>query len=97
MIMTTSVQNETILSYLEPYQPERVGIFGSWARGENNPASDLDILVKFSRPISLLTFTRLERELSKILNIKVDLVSENALQNERLKKYVLQDLREITA
>ncbi|UFH54567.1 nucleotidyltransferase family protein [Spirosoma sp. KNUC1025] len=95
--MTTPTQNQQILNYLMPYQPERVGIFGSWARGENGPDSDLDILVKLGKPISLLTFARMERELSETLNIKVDLVSENALQNERLKQYVLKDLQEITA
>lgn len=95
--MTTTIQNQQILNYLKPYQPERVGIFGSWARGENGPKSDLDILIKLSKPVSLLTFTRMERELSETLNIKVDLVSENALQNERLKQYILKDLQEISA
>lgn len=95
--MTTPAQNQQIINYLKPYQPERVGIFGSWARGENGPESDLDILIKLSKPVSLLTFTRMERELSETLNVKVDLVSENALQNERLRQYILKDLREITA
>lgn len=95
--MTTPSQNQQILNYLRPYQPERVGIFGSWARGENGPESDLDILIKLSKPVSLLTFTRMERELSETLNVKVDLVSENALQNERLKQYILKDLQEINA
>ncbi len=95
--MTTPSQNQQILNYLRPYQPERVGIFGSWARGENGSESDLDILIKLSKPVSLLTFTRMERELSETLNVKVDLVSENALQNERLKQYILKDLQEITS
>ena len=95
--MTTPAQNQQIINYLKPYQPERVGIFGSWARGENGPESDLDILIKLSKPVSLLTFTRMERELSEKLNVKVDLVSENALQNERLRQYILKDLQEITA
>lgn len=77
--MTTPVQNQKIINYLKPCQPERIGIFGSWARGENGPDSDLDILVELSKPVSLLTFTRMERELSETLNVKVDLVSENAL------------------
>lgn len=95
--MTTPSQNQQILNYLKPYKPERVGVFGSWARGENGPESDLDILIKLSKPVSLLTFTRMERELSETLNVKVDLVSENAIRNERLKQYILKDLQEITA
>ncbi len=91
--MTTSTQNQQILNYLKPFQLEWVGIFGSWARGENGPTSDLDILVKFIKPVSLLTFIRMERELSELLDLKVDLVSEGGLKNERMRKRVLSDLK----
>ncbi|WP_019989357.1 nucleotidyltransferase family protein [Rudanella lutea] len=91
--MITPDQNTKILSYLQPYQPEWVGVFGSWARGENRPDSDLDILVKLTRPVSLLTFVRMQREMSELLNIPVDLVSEGALKNERMRQYVFQDLK----
>ncbi|QDK77636.1 nucleotidyltransferase family protein [Spirosoma sp. KCTC 42546] len=95
--MTTPTQNQQILNYLKPYQLEWVGIFGSWARGENGPGSDLDILIKFIKPVSLLTFVRMERELSEILSLKVDLVSEGGLKNERMRKSVLADLKLISA
>jgi predicted nucleotidyltransferase len=95
--MTTSNQNQQILNYLKPYQLEWVGIFGSWARGENGPQSDLDILVKFIKPVSLLTFIRMERELSEMLELKVDLVSEGGLKNERMRKRVLGDLKLISS
>lgn len=91
--MTTPTQNQQILNYLKPYQPEWVGIFGSWARGENRPESDLDILIKLGKPVSLWKFAEMEYELSEKLNVKVDLISEGALTNERLKKYILQDLK----
>lgn len=95
--MTTSSQNKAILNYLAPYKPEWVGVFGSWSRGENRPDSDLDILVKLSKPVSLLTFVRMQRELSENLNITVDLVSEGGLKNERLRTYIFQDLKVISA
>ena len=91
--MTTSIQNQQILDYLKPYQPEWVGIFGSWARGENKITSDIDILVKLSNPVSLLTFVQMEDELSEKLATKIDLVSEGSLTNERLKKHIFQDLK----
>ncbi|MCY7350761.1 MAG: nucleotidyltransferase family protein [Cytophagaceae bacterium] len=93
--MTTTEQNQFILSYLRPFQPERVGIFGSFARGENQAKSDLDILIKLSQPVSLLTLVRMQRELSELLNIPVDLVTEGALKNERFRKAVFQDLKVI--
>ncbi len=95
--MTTATQNQQILNYLKPYQLEWVGIFGSWARGENGSQSDLDILVKFNKPVSLLTFVRMERELSEMLDLKVDLVSEGGLKNERMRKRVLGDLKLISS
>lgn len=94
--MTTPAQNRQIINYLKPYQPERIGIFGSWARGENKPDSDLDILIKLSKPVSLWTFVQIEHELSEVLEVKVDLVSEGGLTNELLKQYIFRDLKVIS-
>ena len=55
------------------------GIFGSMARGEAKKKSDIDLLVRFSRPKSLLAVVRLERELSQALGRKVDLLTEAAI------------------
>lgn len=93
--MLTTAQNQVILNYLRPFQPEKVGVFGSFARGENRLGSDLDIFVKLARPVSLLTLVRMERELSELLQIKVDLVTEGALKNERLRSAVFRDLKVI--
>lgn len=82
-----------IINYLEPFRPERIGIFGSVARNEETSESDIDILIRFGNVPTLLEFVRMERELSNILGRKVDLVSEGALTNERLKAYILQDLQ----
>ena len=38
--------NNTILSYLSSYNPEMIGLFGSYSRNENKEGSDIDILVK---------------------------------------------------
>lgn len=56
-----------------------VGVFGSRARGESGPQSDIDVMIRFSKPKSLLSLIRLERELSDALGFKVDLVTENAV------------------
>ena len=85
--------NRTIIEYLESYNPERIGIFGSYAREEDSENSDIDILVRFKETISLLDLARIHRELSSALGKKVDLVTEPALKNERLKQYIYQDLQ----
>lgn len=91
--MDRSEVNITIINYLRPYEPERIGIFGSFARKEEMPDSDIDILVKFKKTISLLELAQIHRELSEILGKEVDLVTEASLKNERLKRYIYNDLK----
>ena len=81
-----------ILSHLKEFDPIKVGIFGSYARGDNKKDSDIDILVKFKESPSLLTLIKLENDLSEILGIKVDLVTTGALKNKRIKKSIKKDL-----
>ena len=85
--------NTAIINYLGPYGPEKIGIFGSFARQEDNEDSDIDILVKFKETISLLDLARIHRELSSVLGKKIDLVTEPALKNEKLKTYIYNDLQ----
>ena len=85
--------NNIIISTLKEFNPERIGIFGSFARNENTPGSDLDILVKFKDGISLLQLIKLENSLSEKLNVKVDLVTEGAISNKKLKEYIQKDLQ----
>lgn len=59
---------------------EFAGVFGSRARGEEKPGSDIDILVRFkNNDKSLLDLIRVENTLSDILGVDVDLVTEEAL------------------
>lgn len=64
------------------YGITRLGIFGSYRRGEQNPNSDLDLLVEFhpDRRFGLLTFCKIENELSDYLGVKVDLVMKSGLK-----------------
>jgi uncharacterized protein len=89
--MTQNVNN-IIISTLKSFNPERIGIFGSYARNEAKPESDIDILVKFKNGITLLQLVKLENDLSEKLGIKVDLVTEGALTNRKLKKSINKDL-----
>jgi uncharacterized protein len=90
--MNQSEIKKIILSHLKDYNVLKVGIFGSFARGDNKKGSDLDILVEFKESPSLLTLIKLENDLSEILGIKVDLVTTGALKNKRIKKSIKKDL-----
>lgn len=81
-----------LLKLLLPYQPLRIGVFGSFARGEHKKESDLDVLIKFKERISLLKLVQIEQELTDKLGVPVDLVTENSLKNLRLKQSIENDL-----
>ena len=81
------------LSYLKKtYHVEKIGVFGSFSRGEETKSSDIDVLIEFSKPISMFRFIELEEFLSKILGRKVDLVSKKALK-PRIKEQILREVR----
>lgn len=93
--MINNTTKNIIIKSLRQYHPERIGIFGSYARGENQKDSDLDILISFRDRISLLQLVQIEQKLSDDLGIKVDLITENGLKNPRLKSYIFKDLTTI--
>jgi predicted nucleotidyltransferase len=68
-----------------------IGLFGSWARGEATPSSDVDILVDFSGRITLLEFVDIKQHLETWLESPVDLVDKSALK-PRLAPLILSDL-----
>jgi predicted nucleotidyltransferase len=68
-----------------------VGIFGSTARDDATESSDIDLFVKLSKPKSLLSLVRLERNISEALGKKVDLLTEGAI-SPYLKDRILKEL-----
>jgi predicted nucleotidyltransferase len=84
--------NTKILDILKPFQPIRVGVFGSYSRGEMKEDSDIDILYSFQKKISLFDLVGLKLDLEDALNRKIDLVSEKGI-NKYIKPYILKDLK----
>ena len=69
-----------------------LGIFGSYARGEQNELSDIDILVKLEKPIGL-KFFELGDEVENLLGVKVDLLTIKAVkQKPKLWKSIEGDI-----
>jgi uncharacterized protein len=64
------------------YGVTSIGLFGSYVRGEQDGASDLDLLVEFDpdRDLSLLEFVGLQLELSDRLGVRVDLVEKRSIK-----------------
>ena len=72
------------------FKVETVDIFGSFARGEQNEKSDLDILVTYSEMVDFLLIARLRRYLRRKLHLKVDVISKEFL-NKYIKEKVLEE------
>jgi hypothetical protein len=72
------------------YNVESIAIFGSYVRKENRENSDLDVLVTFREPPSLLRFISLEQHLSEMLGVKVDLVMRESLK-PNIGKHILKE------
>lgn len=67
-----------------------VKVFGSVARGDDGPTSDLDLLATFSSPLSLFELAELEAELSEIVGAPVDLTSPEHLRAHLVERVLAE-------
>jgi predicted nucleotidyltransferase len=72
------------------YHVQSLEIFGSYARGEQNHKSDLDLLITFSQPYSLWDLLDVKEYVSKKLRLKVDLVPKDSIK-PMLKEQITQE------
>jgi len=79
-----------IISILVKHGIKRILVFGSYARNEATPKSDLDLIVDFPEGTSLLDHIGIEIELSEALNMKIDLLSRNGI-SPYIKDHVLKE------
>lgn len=70
---------DEIVALAARHKASSVAVFGSVARGEDGPRSDVDFLVEFEPGSSLLDVVRLEDALRELLGCRVDVVSAGAL------------------
>ena len=75
----------------ERFRVKEIGIFGSCIRGEQKKQSDIDVLVEFEEPVSLLGVVRLENFLTDLVGIKVDLVPKRDVRPE-LKERIYKEV-----
>jgi len=68
------------------YKADVIGIFGSFARGEQKEGSDVDIIVRFHEGATLFDFVGLSLFLEEKLGLKVDIVPQDAIRQELKEK-----------
>jgi len=80
--MNREMMTSKIAEYFKTQPVLKAWIFGSFACGEENAKSDVDLLIQFdhSTPIGLFYYARMRRELEERIGRKVDLVEEGTLR-----------------
>ena len=69
----------------ERYSVRRIGVFGSYARGEQKATSDIDVLVEFETP-TFDNFMDLAFYLEELFGRKVDLLTPEGVKGIRIKE-----------
>jgi predicted nucleotidyltransferase len=72
----------------QEYGVRSLSLFGSVARDEDGPASDVDLLVEFDRPVGYFGLFALQDYLESLLGCKVDLGTSNSLK-PRIRDHVM--------
>lgn len=82
----------TVTPILKSNDVNYAAVFGSYARNEATADSDVDLLISFAKPKSLITMCGIERSLSEALHKKVDLVTKQSL-SPYIQPYIEKDLQ----
>jgi len=83
---------DNLLALASLHRATRVRIFGSVARGEDKPDSDIDLLVDFAPEASLLDLVGLQQDAEALLGRQVDIVTPEGM-SPFLKERILSDAR----
>lgn len=84
------IDTEALTTVCRANDIDYLALFGSVARGEATPESDIDLLVHFSRRKSLLDLVRVEREIAEVLGRDVDLLTEASI-SPHLREQILRE------
>lgn len=90
--MTLEELKKAVAPILRKNSVEYAGVFGSVSREEARPDSDIDIVVKFSRPATFAAYLRLDEELRKTLGREIDLITEGSI-NKFLRPEIERDMK----
>ena len=89
-----SQYKNAILAIASRHHTDNVRVFGSVAHGTESEDSDLDLLVRAMEGCSLMDLCAMQREISELLGIKVDLLSEREVREE-LEPFIISEAEEL--
>ena len=79
MLMSTQQMTQQIAEYFKTQPVQKAWIFGSFARGEETPDSDVDILIVPDQMVGLFKLSGMHLDLQELLKMRVDLVTDKGL------------------
>jgi len=85
-------KRQAIMALADKHGARNVRVFGSIARGDSGPESDVDLLVKMEEGRSLLDLSAMVLDLKELLGVNVDVVSEDGLY-WLLRRKILKEAR----
>lgn len=85
-------KRQAIMALAAKHGAHSVRVFGSIARGDSSPESDVDLLVKMEEGRSLLDLSAMVLDLKELLGVNVDVVSEDGLY-WLLRRKILKEAR----
>ena len=83
--MTIESIQRSLLKTVKAYPIRRITLFGSRADGTNREDSDVDLIIEFSAPITLMTISRLRCELEELLGLGVDIIHGPILATDMIE------------
>lgn len=88
------ISKDRLSEFAERWKISELALFGSAARGEMTPESDIDIAVTFSASAqwSLFDFAAMQLELAEMFGREVDLVEKASIKNPFRRRAILRDL-----
>lgn len=87
-------KKDSILSIATMHGAKKIKVFGSFARGEDKPSSDIDVIVNLEEGRSLFDLIALKNDLEELLGRKVDVVTEESI-HWYIKDKIIQEAIEI--
>jgi predicted nucleotidyltransferase len=80
--------------FAERFKVSKLGIFGSYARGDHDEESDLDVIVEFAQPVGF-EFIHLANRLEELVGVKVDLLTPDSIKPNR-RESILSNVVDVT-
>lgn len=85
---------KVICDTLLPYGVSRISVFGSYAKGQQKPESDLDLIITLNKVVGLFVLGRIREELIEKLGMPVDLLTERTV-HPLIRDQILHEAMEI--